>query len=504
MPSFRLPPFVRKPTVLALVFMLELVVALALLSSSTGLNGWKLGNPAPDNVDVQLSEQQPGASGDAVSPLPAALAAQLHQLAQHRQNQARRRPLALVFVGTRPEVIKMAPLVHEMQENSVNSHVFDTIVVSTGQHREMLAQTLRGFDLKIDLGLSVMQHNQNLGALFAAVVAQSTAVIASLRPEVVLVQGDTSTALACATAAYYERVPVAHVEAGLRSFDFNHPFPEEMNRRAIDSFATFHFAPTEYAAEAIRRENTCARNIVVTGNTGVDAVLARLNADPPAAARRLIAQLQTCTGGACDVNDAPPVIILVTSHRRENLGEPLESICRAVKRIVEDNPVVRVVFPVHLNPNVQKVVFAHLKNVDRITLTDPLDYDVLTYLLQEVTIVLSDSGGLQEEAVSIGKPVVLLRQTTERPEGVYAGTVRLAGTNEDRVVSDTQNVIDNLVEYHQRIKGQNVFGDGAASGRIANVLRQYLAADSAQRRKYLAPCTQEKQAELANVVYGHS
>ncbi|WP_322513818.1 UDP-N-acetylglucosamine 2-epimerase (non-hydrolyzing) [Rhodopseudomonas palustris] len=367
----------------------------------------------------------------------------------------------MVVFGTRPECIKLAPVVAELNRRP---RAFSTIVCSTGQHREMLDQALASFDLATDLDLEVMQPNQTLPGLTAALLMALSGAITELQPDRVIVQGDTTTAFAAALAAYYARVPVAHVEAGLRSGDRHNPFPEEINRRMVGPLADLHFAPTKRAFEALRSEGIAPATIHLTGNTIVDALhMLKARLDTPGGLARISAATRA-------FGEDGRRLILVTCHRRENFGDDLAAICRAVARIAQRHPDCLIVFPVHLNPNVRAQVMPLLSGQGNIALCEPVSYDDLIYLLSRATLVLSDSGGIQEEAPSFGVPVLVLRRTTERPEGIEAGVAELVGADEDLIVA---RAAFRLGDDAGRLRvGANPYGDGRAAGAIADILER--------------------------------
>ena len=351
----------------------------------------------------------------------------------------------MVVVGTRPEAIKMSPLVLALDRSP---DLFHRILLSTGQHREMLDQALSDFGLKPDSELGLMTADQSLPALTAAAMAGVAGAINELSPDALLVQGDTTTAMVTALAAFYAGVPVGHVEAGLRTGDRRQPFPEEINRRLISQLATWHYAPTQTAVDALLHERINPDSILLTGNTVVDALLfvsARVGDPPPTKGRRLI---------------------LVTAHRRESFGEPLRELCRALVDIVRRNPDVDVIYPVHLNPRVRGTVFPILDNEPRIQLTDPVAYSELVMLMKRCYLVLTDSGGIQEEAPVLGKPVLVLREVTERPEAVTAGTVRVIGTDRGLIVAETERLLNDHDAYSGMARAVSPYGDGLAAERI--------------------------------------
>jgi UDP-N-acetylglucosamine 2-epimerase (non-hydrolysing) len=358
----------------------------------------------------------------------------------------------LTVLGTRPEVIKLAPVVAELRRDPE----IDTVVVATGQHREMLDQALAQFELEADIDLGVMRPEQRLHDLTADLVRALGDTVAAQRPDYVLVQGDTSTTLCGALVAFYENVAVAHVEAGLRSGDDRAPFPEETNRRLVARLATLHFCPTARNAANLTQEAVPEARVFVTGNTGIDALHWAVER-----ARRLTASVE-CTR---------PRSILLTVHRRENHGEALRRVCMAVRTLVRRGDV-GVVFPMHPSPAVRDVVLPELSGIDGVQLCEPLDYLSLVHVLDACDVVLTDSGGLQEEGPALGKPVLVLRDTTERPEAVEAGVARLVGTNPLAIISATSALLDDLVAYEAMAHPESPYGDGRARFRIVDILRE--------------------------------
>lgn len=380
----------------------------------------------------------------------------------------RKRPLKVMTVfGTRPEAIKMAPVVKALQAQEE----IKTVVAVTAQHREMLDQVLRLFSITPDYDLNIMQAGQTLFDITTRALNGLAEVIQVERPDWVLVHGDTTTTFAASLAAFYFQIPVGHVEAGLRTGNKYSPFPEEMNRRLTGAIADLHFAPTATAAENLEREGVPEENIFITGNTVIDALLATVRPnyvfnDP--LLNSLAPELEK--------------IIVVTTHRRENWGEPLRNIYRALKRVVRENPDVRVVFPVHRNPVVREAAKEILGEEERIHLIDPLDYEPFANLLNISYLVLTDSGGLQEEAPALGKPVLVLRDTTERPEAVAAGTVLLTGTKEEKVYQDCSRLLHDRDFYEAMARAVNPYGDGHAAERTVAALlyREGLRAEPPQ------------------------
>ena len=364
----------------------------------------------------------------------------------------------LTVFGTRPEAIKLFPLVHRLARDDR----FIGRVCISAQHREMLDQVLDIADVVPDHDLDLMTPGQTLDALTARALVEIGKVLDLEQPDWVVVQGDTTTVMAGAIAAYYRKIPVCHVEAGLRSGDIHHPWPEEVNRRVVGSFAALHCAPTTTARDALLRENVDPATVHVTGNTVIDAlqwVTARVD-NRPALADGLRALEERFAGRR---------IIGVTSHRRENFGEGMQAIAKAVKSIASRQDVA-VIFPVHLNPQVRAVMKAELAGVNNVALLEPLDYPQFARLLDISHLMLTDSGGVQEEAPALGKPVLVMRETTERPEGIAAGTARLVGTDADRIVRETNRLLDDPAAYAAMAQAHNPFGDGHAAERIADLL----------------------------------
>lgn len=364
----------------------------------------------------------------------------------------------LTVFGTRPEAIKLFPLVHALEADDR----FDNRVCVSAQHRSMLDQVLAIAGIAPDHDLDLMQPDQSLDALTAALLTGLGKVMDVEKPDWVVVQGDTATAMTGAIAAYYRKIPVAHVEAGLRSGNIHHPWPEEVNRKIIGTIAALHCAPTETAAEALRRENVDPATIHVTGNTVIDAlhwITGRIAEEPQLA------------GGLADLERrfAGKRIIGATSHRRENFGEGMEAIAEAIRRLAA-RPDVALIFPVHLNPNVRAVMNERLGRLANVALIEPLDYPHFARLLDIATLMLTDSGGVQEEAPALGKPVLVMRETTERPEGIAAGTARLVGTDADRIVAEAELLLDDEAAYAAMARAHDPFGDGKSAARIVDLL----------------------------------
>lgn len=365
--------------------------------------------------------------------------------------------IVALVLGTRPEGIKLAPLAHELRRQGQ----FEPIVVSTGQHREMLGQALSLFDLAPDVDLDVMCQGQTLYDVTCRTLERIRPVLTELRPAWVVVQGDTTTAFAAALAAFYEKIPVAHVEAGLRSGERYRPFPEELNRRLVDQLSSVLFAPTEMARDTLLAEGFSPEMVHVTGNTVVDALLRAslvVRNDPP--------EVPGLDLGALSGKR----MVLVTAHRRESFGAGMRAICEAMLEIVNRCPDVHIVYPVHANPNVNGPVQKLLSNHERITLLPPVDYRQFIFLMHHSDLILSDSGGVQEEAPSLCKPLLVMRDVTERPEGVEAGVARLVGTTKERIVDGALELLTNEAAYARMALGANPYGDGQASSRIAKLL----------------------------------
>jgi UDP-N-acetylglucosamine 2-epimerase (non-hydrolysing) len=367
----------------------------------------------------------------------------------------------LVVMGTRPEAIKLAPLILRAKADPER---FEVLVVRTSQHQEMLDQVVDYFDLPILADLNIMRPDQNLAHVTIAALEGLQRVIAETQPDVVIVQGDTTTSFVGALAAFYEKTPVAHVEAGLRTYDKREPFPEEVYRRLTSVIADYHFAPTEVARRNLLVENVAPETIWVTGNTAIDALLLTLKKAAP-------------TEAPCDSSP----MLLLTTHRRENHGEPMRRICGAILILLERFPQLRVVCPLHLSPRVRQVVCPMLGSHPRVRLVEPLGYEPFVLAMNSAHIILSDSGGVQEEAPALGKPVLVLRNTTERPEAVEAGTARLVGTEIDAIVSACEQLLTDSHAYHAMAQAKNPFGDGHASERILDVLAKSLV--SVERRE---------------------
>jgi UDP-N-acetylglucosamine 2-epimerase (non-hydrolysing) len=364
----------------------------------------------------------------------------------------------MTVFGTRPEAIKMAPVVHALKADSR----FETVVCVTAQHRDMLDQVLQIFEIGPDEDLDIMRPGQDLTDITVRVLDGMRAVIARQKPDAILVHGDTTTCLAATLAAFYARVPVGHVEAGLRTGNFEAPWPEEANRVLADRLCRWFFAPTDLAASRLRKEGV-ERGIFVTGNTVIDALLWMRNR----VVARPFEEFLPLFGTAGPVLADPSVrMLLVTGHRRESFGDGFRQICAALARLARARPDLCIVYPVHLNPNVLGPVTELLSDVPNVHLLRPLEYAPFVRLMDRSTVILTDSGGVQEEAPSLGKPVLVMRDTTERPEGLAAGTVRLVGAHTDRIVAEVSELLDDPIAYDRMAKAHNPYGDGLAAGRI--------------------------------------
>ncbi len=377
----------------------------------------------------------------------------------------------LSVFGTRPEAVKMAPIVQMLNQTKG----IEARVCVTAQHRQMLDQVLELFDIKPDYDLDLMRENQSLPELSAAIFTHLDRVLTDFQPEWILVQGDTTTVAIAALLAYYRRIKVGHVEAGLRTHDKWQPFPEEINRRVAGVTADLHFAPTELSRNNLLRENVPNESIVVTGNPVIDALRFVSEQEEPKEIKDLLEKLGIASPPALRPRSAPlsttnnKKLILVTAHRRENFGQPIENICHALKELAQREDV-EIVYPVHLNPNVQEPVNRILKGSQHVSLLPPLDYLPLVHVMKHSTIILTDSGGIQEEAPTFGIPVLVLRETTERPEGVDAGTLKLVGTDTSRIVQEAKRLLDDPIEYGKMSKASNPYGDGHAAERVVRAL----------------------------------
>ena len=370
----------------------------------------------------------------------------------------------LLVFGTRPEAIKMAPLVKAFEKET---NIISKVCV-TAQHREMLDQVLEMFDIKPDYDLNLMKPGQDLYDITANVLLGMKSVLEDFKPDVILVHGDTTTTSSASVAAFYQKIKVGHVEAGLRTGDIYSPFPEEINRLMCSIIANYHFAPTTTSQNNLLKENKDPKNIIVTGNTVIDALFLAL--DKIENNQELKSKIIESINSQYKLQDDKK-IILVTGHRRENHGQGFINICEALKEIAITNPDIDIVYPVHLNPNVQKPVKEILSNTSNVYLIDPLQYENFIYMMNKSYFIITDSGGVQEEAPSLGKPVLVMRDTTERPEAVEAGTVKLVGTNKDTIIKEAQKLLDDENEYNKMSKAHNPYGDGKACERIVEFIK---------------------------------
>lgn len=370
----------------------------------------------------------------------------------------------LIVFGTRPEAIKMAPLALRLKKES---EFFETKVCVTGQHRQMLDQVLELFDLLPDFDLNLMKPGQTLTDITCGVLQGLQDVFEQWKPDIVLVHGDTATTFAASLAAYYQQIQVGHVEAGLRTGNIYSPWPEEANRKLTGSLTTYHFAPTSSSFNNLRSENVTENSIIITGNTVIDALLdvkSKIESD---------AQLQQSFGQQFNFLDSQKKLILVTGHRRENFGKGFLSICSALAHLAKQHTDIQIVYPVHLNPNVQKPVHELLTGISNIHLIEPQDYLPFVYLMNRSYLILTDSGGIQEEAPSLGKPVLVMRDTTERPEAVEAGTVKLVGTNAEKIIASVDQLLTDPDLYQTMAEAHNPYGNGTACQQIIDFLKQH-------------------------------
>ena len=377
-----------------------------------------------------------------------------------------KKKILLVF-GTRPEAIKMAPLIHRLRENPDQ---FDVLVCVTGQHREMLDQVLQIFEITPDFDLNVMKPSQDLFEVTSSILMGMRSVFSKCQPDAVLVHGDTTTTLATAVAAFYSGVQVGHVEAGLRTYDLHAPFPEEFNRQVVSKVTRWHFAPSDISQANLLAERVNPASITVTGNTVIDAlfwVLTRIDSDP---GRRVA--LEAMLYKLLSFKWKCERFVLVTGHRRENFGDGFLQICSAIQQLARLHPMVHFIYPVHFNPNVRKPVNEILADLENVHLIDPLEYEPFVYLLKHAYLVLTDSGGIQEEAPSLGKPVLVMRDVTERPEAVQAGTVELVGANKKHIVDSVSYLLNDDEHYRCMSQNNNPYGDGNACARIVDVLKK--------------------------------
>lgn len=379
----------------------------------------------------------------------------------------------LVF-GTRPEAIKMAPLVKEFQKYPES---FETLVCVTGQHREMLDQVLRIFDIVPDYDLDIMKPGQDLFDVTSRVLCGMRDILSAARPDIVLVHGDTTTSMASALASFYMQIPVGHVEAGLRTHDICSPWPEEVNRQVTSRIAAFHFAPTMLSRQNLLDEGISSESVYVTGNTGIDAlrwVAGRINSDP--SLEEVIGRLMKYSGYDTDRLVDGRRLVLITGHRRENFGEGFINICTAIRDLAMTYPTVDFVYPMHLNPNVRQPIHEvfgeDLSRFDNLFFIEPLEYLSFIYMMSRSHIVLTDSGGIQEEAPGLGKPVLVMRDITERPEALEAGTVKLVGADYHKIITEVSRLLDDPSAYESMSKAHNPYGDGYACGRIVGVMKK--------------------------------
>ena len=357
----------------------------------------------------------------------------------------------LSVFGTRPEAIKMCPLVNELKKRES----IKTVVCVTGQHRQMLDQVLSAFNVKPDYDLSIMKESQTLFDVTTNILNSIKSVLEEVMPDIVLVHGDTSTSFVTALACFYLQIPVGHVEAGLRTYNIYSPYPEEFNRQAVSIISEYNFAPTELAKDNLIKEGRSADSIYVTGNTAIDALKTTVRED------YTHPELDWAKGSR---------LIMITAHRRENLGEPMKNMFRAIKRVMDEHPDVKAIYPIHMNPMVRKTADEILGSYDRIRIIEPLEVLDFHNFLNQSYMILTDSGGIQEEAPSLGKPVLVMRDTTERPEGIKAGTLKLVGTEEEVIYENFKILLDDNEEYEKMTKASNPYGDGFACKRIADVL----------------------------------
>lgn len=377
------------------------------------------------------------------------------------------KPRILVVFGTRPEAIKMAPVVNVLSSTTE----FDSAVCVTAQHREMLDQVLQLFGIRPDYDLDLMKPDQDLFDVTTRVLLGLRDVIRDYKPDVVLVHGDTTTSAAAALAAFYERVKIGHVEAGLRTYNLQAPWPEEANRQLTDRLADFLFAPTPQSRDNLEQESIASEKIVITGNTVIDALLAVTSKIDNDISRQERLQQQLVMSGYTISNRK---FILVTGHRRENFGQGFIDMCQAMKTIAEQYSQMDLVYPVHLNPNVRTPVNNILANIVNVYRIEPLDYEPFVFLMSKAYLILTDSGGVQEEAPSLGKPVLVMRNTTERPEAVNAGTVKLVGSDKETIVREAVRLIEDIDSYQKMSRAHNPYGDGKASDRIVGFLKDHL------------------------------
>ncbi len=371
----------------------------------------------------------------------------------------------LFIFGTRPEAIKMAPVIKVFKKKS---NYFKTYVAVTAQHREMLDQVLNLFDIEPDFDLNLMSQNQSLESLTSKILTGSSKIFKEIRPDLIFVQGDTTTTFAAALAAFYNKIKVGHIEAGLRTNLMFNPFPEEINRRMTSSLSSFHFPPTDKSEKNLLKEGINSQKVLITGNTVIDALLI--------VSKKIEKEsnyFENFFSENYGIKFNQKKIVLVTGHRRESFGQGFESICNAIKKIAITNDI-EIIYPVHLNPNVQEPVKKILMNIDNIHLIPPLDYAPFVFLMKKSYLILTDSGGIQEEAPSLGKPVLIMRNSTERLEGIKSGTGKLVGTKSESILSEVQLLLDNIKIYNKMSKSNNPYGDGSASIKICDFIEKNL------------------------------
>jgi UDP-N-acetylglucosamine 2-epimerase (non-hydrolysing) len=371
----------------------------------------------------------------------------------------------LIVFGTRPEAIKMAPLVKEFRKHS---DVFDVRVCVTAQHRQMLDQVLELFGIVPEYDLDLMKKEQDLYSITTDILTNLKAILEEFRPDMTFVHGDTTTTFATSLATFYQKLNVSHIEAGLRTNDIYSPYPEEMNRQLTTKLSKYHFAPTNESKENLLKDNVDESNILVTGNSVIDSLLYVV--DTINNNKNIEDKIKESLN--IDIQDKK--IILLTCHRRENFGKNIVSICQAIKEIADKNQDIQIIYPVHLNPNIQKPVYEILSNIDNIKLIKPLDYEEFVYMMNKAYMILTDSGGVQEEAPSLGKPVLVLRENTERPEAIKAGVLKLVGTNKDNIVNSVQLLLDDEKLYSTMAKANNPYGDGKASQRVVEFMKEHI------------------------------
>jgi len=392
--------------------------------------------------------------------------------------------IKVLFVfGTRPEAIKMAPVIHKLKaegspeewpSDSTGQAKLKVIVCVTAQHRDMLDQVLRIFGIAPDYDLNIMRENQDLFDITANALMGLKEILRKEKPDLVIVQGDTTTAFIAGLAAYYLKIPIAHIEAGLRTYNKYSPFPEEKNRHLLSVLADFHFAPTGWAKSNLIKEGISEDKIWVTGNTVIDALLTVVGNQKSEVRRKSLEKHFQEKWNLTLRNDSGnSKLILVTGHRRESFGEGFQRICKALRILAENNNGIQIVYPVHLNPNVQEPVYGILGDVDNIHLIPPLDYEPFVFLMSQSYLILTDSGGIQEEAPSLGVPVLVMRDTSERPEGIESGSAKLVGIDTETIVAETQNLLDNNDEYKRVSNAVNPYGDGKASKKIVKIILEH-------------------------------